>query len=594
MKTMSNNKIKNAIKIAQNFSKSKSRLLNLLSIPFVALLASRYHHFVVLSSCEKPLPKQKPKTNKIIKNNLVSKFSNFKFKYTVFRILCGSDISEKKFRTVLEPAFAKSKYLFLNHLMGSGALHFANLTTLNLIEYHLNEFNEKKQYQIYHLAALTSFLLGQNQQAVQFWKKCGNVSKTWKLPTTPLGYRILGDAWLSAVGHVAMIDYYFKFQKLYGLPNTRFVIQNQLLADTPQNNFQKIQLRKFSELGLVTFTEDLIEKDYDKWAKKNGTIFWSDLDSYEKESLKDHFWLHQFPDGTSLSYTHAAARVQKEWEKAEYDPLLKVSDKEEEWLKTFKEKIRLPHDAWYVCLHVRENGFHKAWNSKYPSMRDANIETYYDAIKKITDAGGWVIRMGDSSMTPLPKMTQVIDYAKSSFKHPQADYLLAVTCKFFLGTNSGFATLPVNFGVPCALTNWVPIGWPLWPSQDLMVFKLFKNKKTNCYLSLKEIYEKGLAFTQNISDLSDEYEIEDNSSEDILALVEDMLKAHVFKTCESKDISLPEAQMKAYEDLALQYETYTGSSISRNFAEKYPEVFSCLNEGTEVTEKVEEFVSLLN
>jgi putative glycosyltransferase (TIGR04372 family) len=62
---------------------------------------------------------------------------------------------------------------------------------------------------------------------------------------------------------------------------------------------------------------------------------------------------------------------------------------------------------------------------------------YIKAIKAVTKAGGWVFRMGDPSMTPLPKMPQVIDYAHNEIRCDWMDIFLGATFKFLIGTGSG-------------------------------------------------------------------------------------------------------------------------------------------------------------
>ena len=87
-------------------------------------------------------------------------------------------------------------------------------------------------------------------------------------------------------------------------------------------------------------------------------------------------------------------------------------------------------------------------------MFDANINNYFDAIEAITSIGGWVIRMGDNSMSKLPKMTRVIDYANSSIKNNRTDIILCSKCKFFIGTSSGLYTVAKAFGRPILQTNY--------------------------------------------------------------------------------------------------------------------------------------------
>ena len=63
----------------------------------------------------------------------------------------------------------------------------------------------------------------------------------------------------------------------------------------------------------------------------------------------------------------------------------------------------LPPDCWFVSLHVREG--------VGASRRDGNIADYLPAIRRITQAGGWVVRIGDASMTKISDVPNLIDYA---------------------------------------------------------------------------------------------------------------------------------------------------------------------------------------
>ncbi len=41
--------------------------------------------------------------------------------------------------------------------------------------------------------------------------------------------------------------------------------------------------------------------------------------------------------------------------------------------------------------------------------RNVAIEDYCPAIAEVTACGGWVLRLGDKSMKPLPRMANVVD-----------------------------------------------------------------------------------------------------------------------------------------------------------------------------------------
>ncbi len=125
----------------------------------------------------------------------------------------------------------------------------------------------------------------------------------------------------------------------------------------------------------------------------------------------------------------------------------------EQGVKALKQ-LGLPEGAWYVTVHVREGGYYNEKSkNRLQNWRNADIATYTEAFKKITDTGGWVFRMGDPTMAPVEEMDRVIDYAHHSIRSDWMDVFLAATCKFCIGTASGFHRLPQMFNVPVIQSN---------------------------------------------------------------------------------------------------------------------------------------------
>ena len=378
--------------------------------------------------------------------------SQLPLRFFVTRVLIGDRATPaNRYSELLAQAQPQSeiKHQLVHRFMNAGRLDLAKATVVDLMTGNLDEFPLERRLQVYRSAGIICFMLGQNKEANQYWRLAGEFRKTLFKPSTPTKYRILGSSWFAAVGHVAMLDYYLKYKHLYGQEDHRIVATiNPNAPIYTSLGCASDLMRKFSELGISIIVEDELAADYDNWAKANGAPKWQQLSTLEREAMIDDFWEHEFPDGEILSYTHAASRIQKEWEQNKRFPLLAITQAEKTWLDAFLAKLGLPLNAWFVCLHVREAGFHKQWNSKLPAMRDSEIEDYYPAIQEIVNAGGWVLRMGDPSMKPIPRMRNVIDYAHSAHRVPLADILLAASCRFFLGTNSGFATIPAIYGIP--------------------------------------------------------------------------------------------------------------------------------------------------
>ncbi|HSW71123.1 MAG TPA: TIGR04372 family glycosyltransferase, partial [Gammaproteobacteria bacterium] len=100
-----------------------------------------------------------------------------------------------------------------------------------------------------------------------------------------------------------------------------------------------------------------------------------------------------------------------------------------------------------------------------------DLETYLDAIRYITAQGGWVIKLGGPKAPALPKMAQVIDYARSQVKSELLDLYLVRHARFFIGTTSGLTNVAISFNLPCALVNCASPDAQVWSSRVRFVFK---------------------------------------------------------------------------------------------------------------------------
>jgi putative glycosyltransferase (TIGR04372 family) len=212
------------------------------------------------------------------------------------------------------------------------------------------------------------------------------------------------------------------------------------------------------------------------------------------------------------------------WISALQDPLkVDISKERKEKSEQLREKMGVPIDQWYVCLHVREAGFRD--NKKYKegqlyTERNANIASYIEAIKLIVDRGGMVIRMGDSSMTKLPEMAGVIDYPFTEYKSSLMDVYLISECKFYIGMISGIYDLARLFQKPMILTNmnnWM-WGYPALKG-DLGIFKHVYSKSKNKFLSLAEWINEPWDAVSYSHPIGKDYIFFENSAEEIKSVV---------------------------------------------------------------------------
>jgi putative glycosyltransferase (TIGR04372 family) len=137
-------------------------------------------------------------------------------------------------------------------------------------------------------------------------------------------------------------------------------------------------------------------------------------------------------------------------------------------LKRFLEAAGLGSADRIVTLHCREAGFRAAGQS---SLRDVDVATYLPALARLVERGYCIVRLGDSSMTPLPPMEGVFDYAVSPLKSEELDGLLPGIARFHIGSSSGLSLVPLLYGTPCLFLNWHPIDLLPWGRRNWTVVK---------------------------------------------------------------------------------------------------------------------------
>jgi putative glycosyltransferase (TIGR04372 family) len=219
--------------------------------------------------------------------------------------------------------------------------------------------------------------------------------------------------------------------------------------------------------------------------------------------------------------THSAlALIQKHWDQENRPPLFKLKRRDRERGRKELKNIGVNDNDWFVCLHIRESGA----KGDEP-FRQAPIEDYFLAVKSITDRGGWVIRMGDPSMTPWPKMGHVFDYACSSIRKDWLDVFLCGACRFFIGTSSGLYTVAHNFGRPIVQTNYLPTSSIYLSRQDLFIPKLLFNKTSKIPLTFEEMMQPPVSMAASDGVFASVLGLSplNNTSKEIMEVVIEML-----------------------------------------------------------------------
>jgi len=164
--------------------------------------------------------------------------------------------------------------------------------------------------------------------------------------------------------------------------------------------------------------------------------------SNELEQVYERPWdlLLPFMGETSLTGV-SAARVQSRWEREGRQPLLRLKRGHHNHLHAFFREYGVSRDNWFVVLSDHDE-----------------LEDYYPAINAITEAGGWVVRMAQTSAPALDvaKLTvprQVIDYGCSSRRSPALDVAISAACRLFITDRPGLEGMARAFGSSCLVVN---------------------------------------------------------------------------------------------------------------------------------------------
>ncbi len=254
------------------------------------------------------------------------------------------------------------------------------------------------------------------------------------------------------------------------------------------------------------------------WAAFLHRLFKIGLSGYYYRPLagQDIIWR---PTARQTKFDWALAREQ-DWKTQFSTPLgLSLDGKIIDSCEVERERMGLPRDAWFVCLHVREGGYKGDWNN--PANGD--ISNYLGAIKEITRRGGWVVRLGDPTMTRLPVLERVIDYPFSPGKSAIMDVYLLKECSFVVCICSGINEMAFLLGKPIVWTNslqWIN-GLPMRHG-DKMIFRHNYSRPEKRFISIQEWLMRASSVIEEDWSLLDCIQYQ-NSEEEITSVVKDML-----------------------------------------------------------------------
>jgi len=353
-----------------------------------------------------------------------------------------------------------------------------------------------------------------------------------------LGLRFFSTDGFLAIGHLGMLDTYIKGEIL-GLIRKQ---TNVILGD-PENYSNPAYVRYWSKyFSLLTNPRTI------------------SLLAPVSDYLQEHINLIRTHTGT-CTFGAFARDVQLQWEAEGRGPLLALTAEHRERGHRRVRELGVPDGAWFVGLHVREG------KERMRDLRNSDITTYHLAVEAIASRGGWVLRMGDPSMRPLPTWPNTIDYIHTGKREDWMDVFLWAEARFFIGTGSGPQVIPLTFGKPVAIANHGPMSLLVFGKDDILLPKPYLHEKDGTYLTMRERMRSQIRSVESLSAFAAMgVGVVDNSPEELRDLVVEMMDRldglH-------RETEMERESQARFAELAAAHQFYP-VRIARAFMSRYP------------------------
>ena len=187
------------------------------------------------------------------------------------------------------------------------------------------------------------------------------------------------------------------------------------------------------------------------------------------------------------------------------------------------EAVGIFENTRLVSLHVREAGFRSRPGRpehRSISTRNAQIETYNEAINFLVEQGYFIARIGDPTMTPLDRHG-VIDLALSTKRTELLELYCLMKSEFLIGCESGLLGVSYLINTPFLNVNATdPVSSYPVRHDGLYILKRVVDRKTESVLSLSDMAKDD--YLLNLRNV-DRYEYIDNTSDEILDVTREMV-----------------------------------------------------------------------
>jgi putative glycosyltransferase (TIGR04372 family) len=185
-------------------------------------------------------------------------------------------------------------------------------------------------------------------------------------------------------------------------------------------------------------------------------------------------------------------------------------------------ELGIPPAARLVTVHVRESGYRSAAGLRQRPLdllRNAHVADYFDAFAALAARGYTVVRLGDTTMTPVAR-AGVVDLATSALRTEWLETWCIRHSEFLIGCDSGPSWLAFLLGVPVLTVNAIHFRDITRP-RDRFICKRARERDTGRTLAIAEMLTE--AYLRDGLDAA-RYEHLDNTPADIAEAVLDMIE----------------------------------------------------------------------
>ena len=256
-----------------------------------------------------------------------------------------------------------------------------------------------------------------------------------------------------------------------------------------------------------------------------------------------------------------------------HEPSIVFSKDEIELGDKYLKKNNIYKDDKIILFGARSS-FYK--NENFVSLRNSDIGQQAKSMKYVAANGYKAIRVGKEKIKKLnTDSNRIFDYTFADYNNDFLDIYIPSRAKFMVTGPTGLNELATIMRVPRLLINFTPFKDLHYVNESftpIILFKKLFSKSLKKNLGYKEIFEKKLFDVDTVDKIPNEYQLVDNTEDEILEATIEMIKLIDNKCLNLKfEVMKQNKFWKIYQDF---YGSKKDMIISPSFFQKNIELFN--------------------